>query len=150
MKFDINNHLGLKGILTVLVYLGTGLSLFSQTEKQLVIGQQPVYKVSRARDPIIVDGRMDEAAGRMLKYSYSIIFTEATDLSKNSLPSSECYGMMKICIYFTNAKTHLSQHVKQNLTAGLILTIVLNFFVFRYQTVSILIFHSSTSDFQFL
>ena len=62
MKFDINNHLGLKGILTVLVYLGTGLSLFSQTEKQLVIGQQPVYKVSRARDPIIVNGRMDEAS----------------------------------------------------------------------------------------
>jgi len=49
MKFKIINLMGLKSIFAVLVYLGTGLSLFSQTEKQLVIGQQPVYKVSRAR-----------------------------------------------------------------------------------------------------
>jgi len=62
MKFKIINLMGLKSIFAVLVYLGTGLSLFSQTEKQLVIGQQPVYKVSRAREPIIVDGRMDEAS----------------------------------------------------------------------------------------
>jgi hypothetical protein len=34
----------------------------SQEEKQLVIGQQPVYKVAKARGPITVDGKMDEAA----------------------------------------------------------------------------------------
>lgn len=62
MKCKIINHLVLKSIFAVLVYLGTGLSLFSQTEKQLVIGQQPVYKVSRARESIIVDGKMDEAS----------------------------------------------------------------------------------------
>jgi hypothetical protein len=62
MKYKIINHSGLKSIIAVLVYLGTGLSLFSQNEKQLVIGQQPVYKVSRAREPVIVDGRMDEAS----------------------------------------------------------------------------------------
>ncbi len=61
MKHTIINHLRLKGIIIALVYLVTGFSLFSQTEKQLVIGQQPVYKVSRAREPIIVDGKMDEA-----------------------------------------------------------------------------------------
>jgi hypothetical protein len=38
------------------------LPVYSQGEKQLVIGQQPVYKVSKAREPIIVDGKMDEAA----------------------------------------------------------------------------------------
>jgi hypothetical protein len=62
MKFRIINHSGLENIFAVLVFLGTSLSLFSQTETQLVIGQQPVYKVSRAREPIIVDGKMDEAA----------------------------------------------------------------------------------------
>jgi hypothetical protein len=62
MKCKISNHAKLKSIFAVLVYLGTGLSLYSQAEKQLVIGQQPVYKVSRAREPIIVDGRMDEAS----------------------------------------------------------------------------------------
>ncbi len=62
MKYRIINHSKLKSIFAVLVYLGTCLSLFSQTEKQLVIGQQPVYKVLRARDPIIVDGKMDEAS----------------------------------------------------------------------------------------
>ncbi|MCX6329223.1 MAG: carbohydrate-binding family 9-like protein [Bacteroidia bacterium] len=62
MKCKIINHSRLKGIFTVLVYLGTGLFLFSQAEKQLVIGQQPVYKVSRASEPIIVDGKMDEVS----------------------------------------------------------------------------------------
>ena len=38
------------------------MSLFAQAEKQLVIGQQPVYKVSRAKEPITVDGKMDEAS----------------------------------------------------------------------------------------
>jgi Carbohydrate family 9 binding domain-like len=62
MKFKNINHLWLKTIFAVSVYLASGLSLFSQAEKQLVIGQQPVYKVSRAREPITVDGKMDEAS----------------------------------------------------------------------------------------
>jgi hypothetical protein len=49
-----------KTIITVTICTVTSLTLFSQTEKQLVIGQQPVYKVSRAREPITVDGKMDE------------------------------------------------------------------------------------------
>jgi len=60
MKRKILNNLGLRKGITVLVCLVTGLSLYSQTEKQLVIGQQPVYKVSRAPEPITVDGKMDE------------------------------------------------------------------------------------------
>ena len=62
MKYTFIYRLRLIGIITVLVFLATGSSLFSQPEKQLVIGQQPVYKVSRAREPIIVDGKMDEAS----------------------------------------------------------------------------------------
>jgi hypothetical protein len=62
MKYTFIYRLRLIGIITVLVFLATGSSLFSQPEKQLVIGQQPVYKVSRAREPITVDGKMDEAS----------------------------------------------------------------------------------------
>ncbi len=50
----------LKRSLIVLVLILTGLSLYAQTEKQLVIGEQPVYKVARAKGPITVDGKMDE------------------------------------------------------------------------------------------
>jgi hypothetical protein len=61
MKQIINRCLILKNIIAVAFFIATGLTLFSQTEKQLVIGQQPVYKVARAKEPITVDGRMDEA-----------------------------------------------------------------------------------------
>ena len=60
MKNTIINHIRLNRIITALVYLGTCLPLISQTEKQLVIGQQPVYKVSRAKGPINADGKMEE------------------------------------------------------------------------------------------
>ena len=51
-----------KIFLIILVDLLTGLSLFSQTENQLVIGQQPVYKVARATGQMTIDGKTDEAA----------------------------------------------------------------------------------------
>ncbi len=50
-----------RAILAVIIYLGISMPLLSQAEQKLVIGQQPVYKVSRAKEPIVVDGRMDEA-----------------------------------------------------------------------------------------
>jgi hypothetical protein len=61
MKINLNYQLLMKALLALFLYSGTGLLLFSQAEKQLVIGQQPVYQVSRAKGPIIVDGKMDEA-----------------------------------------------------------------------------------------
>ncbi|MBG0860089.1 MAG: carbohydrate-binding family 9-like protein [Bacteroidales bacterium] len=60
MRRTIIYHLRLKRIHIVLVCLLTGLSLYSQPEKQLVTGQQPVYKVSKARGSVTVDGKMDE------------------------------------------------------------------------------------------
>ena len=49
-----------KTIAVVLVLLSSSLSLFSQTQKELVIGEQPLYKVKRANGPITADGKMDE------------------------------------------------------------------------------------------
>ncbi len=58
----IRNAARLKWIFLIIFVLISNLSLFSQVEKRLVIGQQPIYKVSKAREPIIVDGKMDEAS----------------------------------------------------------------------------------------
>ena len=60
MKYSIIGLLRFKSIISILLFLVAGFPLYSQPEKQLVIGQQPVYKVSRAPEPITVDGKMDE------------------------------------------------------------------------------------------
>jgi hypothetical protein len=50
----------MRKVLAVLVCLLAGTALFGQTEKKLVTGEQPIYKVARAKGPITVDGKMDE------------------------------------------------------------------------------------------
>ena len=47
-------------LILITFYLVATPLLFAQTGKQLVIGQQPVYKVARARGPITIDGKMYE------------------------------------------------------------------------------------------
>jgi hypothetical protein len=44
----------------VLILIFNCTMLFSQTEKELVIGEQPIYKVAKAKGPIVADGKMDE------------------------------------------------------------------------------------------
>ena len=44
----------------VIVFLSVSIPLFSQTEKELVIGEQPLYHVAKAKGPIVADGKMDE------------------------------------------------------------------------------------------
>lgn len=60
MRHMIKNRLFNRIIFTAIICIVTPFILFSQTEKKLVIGQQPVYKISRAKEPITVDGKMDE------------------------------------------------------------------------------------------
>ena len=50
-----------KIIVTIAFFMMADMALYSQ-EKQLVIGEQPVYKVAKAKGPIIIDGKMDDAA----------------------------------------------------------------------------------------
>lgn len=54
------NPLRLKSIAVILILLSTGFPIYSQSEKEMVIGEQPIYKVSRAKGPITADGKMDE------------------------------------------------------------------------------------------
>lgn len=64
----------MKKVTTVLILLLTASSIFAQ-EKKLVIGEQPIFKVKRANQSILIDGKMDEAIwskteARPLKYFY--------------------------------------------------------------------------------
>lgn len=73
LKFTIKPS---KVLLFTFLTLITDFTLFSQSgrlpisgspvsrveaEKQLVIGTQPVYKIAKAKGPILIDGKMDEA-----------------------------------------------------------------------------------------
>jgi hypothetical protein len=62
MKHTFTSLHQLKKAIILLISLVAGISLYAQTEKQLVTGEQPVYKVARAKGPITVDGKMDEAS----------------------------------------------------------------------------------------
>jgi hypothetical protein len=44
-----------------IVFNITSFSLFAQEKKELVIGEQPIYKVARAKGTVVADGKMDEA-----------------------------------------------------------------------------------------
>lgn len=61
MKYDCFKNEMMKMSLVTLIAFFALTDLFPQAEKQLVIGEQPVYRVAKASEPIIVDGRMDEA-----------------------------------------------------------------------------------------
>ena len=93
----MNLHLSKFRMLTVvIVLLSVSYPLFSQNEKELVIGEQPTYHVAKAKGPIVADGKMDEtswkdAEGEMNHW-------------KNKTPNSECFGMIPISIFFMKRK----------------------------------------------
>lgn len=60
MNLLSRNQKKLFAVATVCLSFLATLSLSAQPEKQLVIGEQPVYMVARAKAPITVDGKMDE------------------------------------------------------------------------------------------
>ena len=62
MKGIIQNKRTLRIIISCVFLIVSVNTLRAQEEKQLVIGQQPVYKVAKARQPITIDGKMDDAA----------------------------------------------------------------------------------------
>ena len=62
MKITVKDKPILKCTFIIIVILVTGSSLFSQPERQLIIGQQPVYKAAKARESMTIYGKMDEAS----------------------------------------------------------------------------------------
>jgi len=61
MKTLINIFSGLRKFVPFIMLFISGSVAFAQTEKQLVIGEQPLYRVAKASAAINIDGRMDEA-----------------------------------------------------------------------------------------
>jgi hypothetical protein len=61
MKPTLNLGMISKLSMAFLFLSAFSLNLFAQ-EKQLVIGEQPIYKVAKTAEPMKVDGKMDEAA----------------------------------------------------------------------------------------
>ena len=63
----------------------SGMLLFAQTEKQLVIGEQPVYKIARAKGTIVADGKMDEEAWKAAEIrSFDYFFRRDEPLEKQA------------------------------------------------------------------
>ena len=54
MKGVTQNQRALRAITFFAFFFTTAATLRAQEEKQLVIGQQPVYKVARAKQPITI------------------------------------------------------------------------------------------------
>jgi hypothetical protein len=60
MNRRISGFPNLKAVLFTATYLIITIALYSQNGKELVLGEQPVYKVSKTGRPFTADGKMDE------------------------------------------------------------------------------------------
>ncbi|MGP1994313.1 carbohydrate-binding family 9-like protein [Zobellia laminariae] len=86
-------------ILIALCFLST--SVFAQQEKKLSLGEQPVFKVSKVSEPIVIDGKMDEASwskteARTLDYFYRV--DKPTDQQKSTFRM--LWGKEKFYVFF--------------------------------------------------
>lgn len=86
-------------ILIALCFLST--SVFAQQEKKLSLGEQPVFKVSKVSEPLVIDGKMDEASwskteARTLDYFYRVDMP--TDQQKSTFRM--LWGKEKFYVFF--------------------------------------------------
>ncbi|MBT2160875.1 carbohydrate-binding family 9-like protein [Zobellia barbeyronii] len=86
-------------ILIALSFLTT--STFAQQEKKLSLGEQPVFKVSKVSEPMVIDGKMDEASwskteARTLDYFYRV--DKPTDQQKSTFRM--LWGKEKFYVFF--------------------------------------------------
>ena len=86
-------------ILIALSFLTT--SAFAQQEKKLSLGEQPVFKVSKVSEPMVIDGKMDEASwskteARTLDYFYRV--DKPTDQQKSTFRM--LWGKEKFYVFF--------------------------------------------------
>ena len=86
-------------ILIALCFLST--SVFAQQEKKLSLGEQPVFKVSKVSEPMVIDGKMDEASwskteARTLDYFYRV--DKPTDQQKSTFRM--LWGKEKFYVFF--------------------------------------------------
>ena len=86
-------------ILIALSFLTT--SAFAQQEKKLSLGEQPVFKVSKVSEPMVINGKMDEVSwskteARTLDYFYRV--DKPTDQQKSTFRM--LWGKEKFYVFF--------------------------------------------------
>jgi hypothetical protein len=100
--------LNLKSFLIFSIFIMSGIPLFSQTEKQLVIGEQPVYKVARAKGPIVADGKMDEPAWKDAQVvSFDYFFRRDEPLEKQSTRFRMLWDDANVYLFYEMEDTSL-------------------------------------------
>jgi hypothetical protein len=109
MKANNVTQLSLKTLLALFIFLSSGFSLFSQVEKQLVIGQTPVYKVARTKGPITVDGKMDEATWKDAELqSFNYFYRADKPLEKQTSQFRMLWDDENLYLYYICEDTSLT------------------------------------------
>ena len=98
----------MRTIIIALTLVFTSMSLFSQTEKELVIGEQPIYKVARAKGPIVADGKMDEESWKNAEVrSFDYFFRRDEPLEKQQTKFRMLYDDANIYLCYEFEDTGL-------------------------------------------
>src|SRR5215203_5900151 len=109
MKLIIKNYWALRLFIVFIGCVATTLSVYAQQEKQLVIGQQPVYKVARARETITVDGKMDEPAWKNAQVvSFDNFFRNDKPVDKQKTKFRMLWDSASIYLFYECEDTSLT------------------------------------------
>lgn len=99
----------MKTIVIVLVLVFAGTTLFSQTVKELVIGEQPVYKVAKAKGPIVADGKMDEETWKNAEVkSFDYFFRRDEPLEKQKTKFRMLWDEQNIYLFYECEDTSIT------------------------------------------
>ena len=113
MKITVKDKPILKWTFIIIVNLVTGSSLFSQPERQLVIGQQPVYKVAKARESITIDGKMEEASWKNAEaVSFNYFYRADKPVEKQNTKFRMLWDDTNIYLFYECEDTSLTAREK--------------------------------------
>src|SRR5687767_927894 len=109
MKNFLANFPTFKILTAVVCCVLTSLTVYSQEEKQLVIGQQPVYKVARIKEPIKVDGKMDEEAWKKAEVqSFDYFYRADKPVDKQKSKFRMLWDSANVYLFFECEDTSLT------------------------------------------
>lgn len=98
-----------KNIIFIIIFSCTATSLFSQPVKELVLGEQPIYKVARAKEAIVVDGKMDEPSWQDAEIrSFDYFFRRNEPLEKQQTKFRMLWDDENIYLFYAFEDTSLT------------------------------------------
>ena len=113
MKITVKDKPILKWTFIIIVILVTGSSLFSQPERQLIIGQQPVYKAAKARESMTIDGKMDEASWKNAEVvSFNYFYRADKPVEKQNTKFRMLWDDTNIYLFYECEDTSLTAREK--------------------------------------